>query len=455
MASDPDRLPQRVRAYADAHAMPTPPATLVVGASGGADSTVLVRVLHGLGYRLHLAHVNYGLRAEAAGDESFVRGLAAELGRPAAVHQARLAFGANVQARARDVRYEFFRGLVREAGAAGVALGHHLGDQAETLLLRMLRGTGPEGLGGMAPVSRRRDGLTVLRPLLDEQRSTLRAYAQANGWAWREDASNQTRAYARNRLRQELAPLLRRDDVVRGLGHTAELMRAYANDVLAPAIEAAWAAAVTDADERALQVKPLQALPRVLRRRVLLEALRRWMPDAAYTQTSAATLDGLLAGQPGRRHRLGDAEVWRLHDRLAFGVTAQPVEGACYVEPESRVAWGAGVLYTEVLPEPPADPRMGAPSVLHLDADRLSFPLLLRGWHPGDRIQPLGMEGTKPVSDVLMEARLPAHRRAGVAVLVSDGAIVSILGLRIAHPWRVRPSTQRVLRCRWETAGET
>ena len=453
-----ENLPARMAAFMAREGMPRPPAVLVVGVSGGLDSVVLARLLHAGGYRLHLAHVNYGLRGAASeGDEAFVRALAEALAVPVAVRRADLkqAAGADgLQAEARAVRYAFFAEVAEAAGADAVAVAHHRDDQAETVLVNLIRGAGPEGLAAMPPVRALTDAVRLIRPLLDERRATLDAYAQAHGWRWRDDATNATTDYLRNRIRHEVLPLLEADrSVTDGLARTAVLMRSYNEALLQPALADAFARAAR-ADQQ-LAVGVLRALPPVLRGRVLLDALRRWMPEAPVAATAAESIEALLDAQPGRRCMFGDASVWRLRETLAFGVRGVPVPEAVPVQPGDAVPWGRGTLRLDLLDAPPADLARGAPHVQFLDADRLTLPLVLRPWQPGDRFRPLGMQHEKLVSDFLTDVKVPAHRRRTIGVLVSEGVIVSVPGLRVADGVRVRPETRRVARCVWtpERAG--
>ncbi len=224
------RLLREVRRFVAAR-----PGPGVVAVSGGADSVALLRALHACSAPLVVAHVNHRLRgADADADEALVRELCAALGVPFRVtgaDVAALAAGGNLEATARRVRYEFFAAVAREVGAAWVATAHTADDQAETVLHRLVRGTGLQGLRGIA--ARRaaeNSGLTppagqeIVRPLLGVTRADVLAHLAALGQAYREDASNSDPRFTRNRIRHELLPLLRtfNPDVVAALGHLAE-----------------------------------------------------------------------------------------------------------------------------------------------------------------------------------------------------------------------------------------
>lgn len=212
-----DRVVQNIRT----HALWMPDESVVIGVSGGRDSVVLLDVLHrtqGLhGGRLSVLTVDHGVRSESAEDACFVESLATERGLPVRRVTASLGPSAS-EAQCRAVR----RSALLEAGGDVIALGHHARDHAETLLLRLMRGTGPRGVGGMAP----RSGVWV-RPLLDIAVDDVAAYADATGLAWREDPSNQHPGFLRNRVRHQVLPLLEslRRGSVASLARSARLAR--------------------------------------------------------------------------------------------------------------------------------------------------------------------------------------------------------------------------------------
>jgi tRNA(Ile)-lysidine synthase len=214
------RLLREVRTFVAARGAPTVGAVAV---SGGADSVALLRALHAVPVPLVVAHVNHQLRGAASdADEAFVRALCAALQVPCFVKRvdvAALAAGANLEATAREVRYKFFAEVCAETGAQWVATAHTADDQAETVLHRLVRGTGLQGLRGIA-----RARGEIVRPLLTCSRADVLAHLAEIGQAYREDASNADTRFTRNRIRHELLPLLRtfNPDVVSALARVAE-----------------------------------------------------------------------------------------------------------------------------------------------------------------------------------------------------------------------------------------
>ncbi|MEN6368373.1 MAG: tRNA lysidine(34) synthetase TilS, partial [Thermotogota bacterium] len=186
---------------------------VVVAVSGGLDSVVLLRILHGLatelGFSITVAHLDHALRADSASDATFVKELGAELNLP--VMTERTDVGAlaeskriGIEEAAREARHAFLDRTARDLGAERIALGHTADDQAETILFRLARGTGLEGLRGMNAVSGR-----IIRPLLYASRASVRRYAESHGLRWREDATNLDLRFSRNRIRQHVLPELR------------------------------------------------------------------------------------------------------------------------------------------------------------------------------------------------------------------------------------------------------
>ncbi len=449
-------LPRRVQHFIEEHHLIRPGARVLVGVSGGVDSVVLMVVLKQLGYGLVAAHVNYQLRGEASdGDAAFVEAFCKRLGVPfhgEVIDMAAYAdaHGASLQEAARDVRYGFFARIAEAEDLRYVALAHHLDDQAETVLLHLLRGAGPEGLAGM-PVQRPLapgSAALLVRPLLCARRAEIEAFARDEGLTWREDESNQSLKYQRNVLRAVVLPLLEKhfgEAASANIARSAALVREYVEDAFRQELAAHFDRAAQP-EARRLDLDALGAMASVWRRRLILEALKRWLPRVQRHAALAEEIEALVEAQPGRRVVLKGGTVWREREALVFTLpdeAAAAVMGEVLVRPGETVALGSGLLRVEVMNDSPARLDAEAPASVFVDADRLAFPLLVRRWQPGDRFQPLGMAGTKKVSDFLTDAKVPSHRRAGMGVLVSGQEIVWVVGMRIAEGVRVQHGTTR------------
>lgn len=445
---------------------------VLVGCSGGVDSMTCLAVLRDLGYDVTVLHVNYGLREGADGDEALVREWCAEQSPPIPLTGVERDPRAraeredeSLQEAARIQRYD---AMAQEAGTrdiTAVAVGHHLDDQAETLLLNLVRGTGPEGLAGMPP-SRPLEaapGVSLVRPLLDVHREEIEAFARARSLPWREDPTNQDPAYDRSVIRAEIIPLLQKkfDGVPDTLARTAGLMRDYVDHTVIPALEARRERGYTSCRAGGrLWLDALRDEPAVWRRRLILAALADALPEAPQTAAVASEIDDLLESQVGRRVEVGDGAVWRTRRGLRLLPDAA---GPTPLRPPVSVPWGEdlslerGVLRIEPLDAVPSTIDAEDPHVEYVDADRLVEPLTVGAWNEGDRLQPLGMTGTKSVADCLREARVPPHRRGGVYLLRTAEHPAWVVGHRLDHRVRVRSSTERAARLSWsptETASD-
>jgi tRNA(Ile)-lysidine synthase len=426
---------------------------VVVGVSGGIDSVVLVHVLRDLGYDIVMAHVNYGLRGEESDDdEAFVRDLALGLGREPEVMGADArgrakADGYSVQAAARAIRYEHFVDVANKVGARSVAVAHHAEDQAETVLMNLLRGSGPEGLAGMRVERSLAPGIRLVRPMLFARRSDIEAFAADRGLKWREDESNLSDKYRRGRFRHQILPQIQQvlpdEDVVRGINRSASFMRAYERTTHRREVKRLFERARLDDGRRGLTVATLADIEPTWQSRVLLRAVRRWIPSMA-RRTVVAELRNLLPAQAGRSMTFGGVTVWRERDALVFEAPQEHgfVEASIETWSEPRRVPGGAVVVHRASGD--VDVRDPDPLTEYVPADRLTFPLKVRLWKPGDVMTPFGMSGRKKISDVLTDAGVPTRHRAATLVLESEGEIVWLVGVRLSEAFRVESQVQSV-----------
>ncbi len=459
-----------VAQYIDRHDLLPEGARVLVGVSGGCDSMVCLATLRALGHDVHALHVNYGLRAGADEDEKLVRDWCVEQSPEIPVRvvscnaTARAEErGESMQEAARRLRYDALADHATQIGAAAVATGHHRDDQAETLLLNLLRGSGPEGLAGM-PSSRPLENapdVPLVRPLLAISRAEIEAYADEADVPWRTDPTNRDSGYDRAIIRTKVIPLLSEhfSNVSGTLSRAAALMREYVDHTFTPALEERLDRCYVDRERGgALLLDPLREEPSVWRRRLILAALERTVPEAPQTAAFAEEIAGLLDAQVGRRVEGGGGTVWRERDGLRFVPAAAAPEAGWSPIPvpwEEDVPLPRGTLRIDPLDAIPDDLDTGTPTVEYVDADRLVDPLAVRTWKEGDRFQPLGLDGTKPVSDLLTDAGVPPHRRSDVYVLSTGEHIAWIVGHRLDHRVRVRSSTERVAQLSWQPREKT
>lgn len=419
---------------------------VLVAVSGGADSTALLHVLARLSaerqdFTLEVAHLDHGLRGEqSAGDARFVAEMTRGLG--LACHLERLSAGSlkrrgvSPQEAAREARLAFLERVAEDVGAARIALGHTADDRAEETLMRLLSGAGARGLSGMRPRRGR-----FIRPLIECRRAEVEEWLRAQGLAWREDASNLSADYLRNRIRHELLPhleaaynpnlresLLRQadllgdeDDLLEGLA----LVRLEEMARFEPGVVALPAAALAE-EHPAMQ------------RRVLRLACQR--------------LAGSLRGV-GFRHieALRSLAASRSPSAGALSLPGGLRAERRYAELLLRRAASAPRDWELALPGPGRYqlPETGACLTLRLtgdgredealfDAAQVRWPLTVRGPRRGDRFQPRGMKGTKAVFRLLSDAKVPRAERWRVPILVSAGNIIWVGGLRCAEHGRPR-----------------
>ncbi len=448
----------KVLAFSNEHSLFTPGDTVIVAVSGGADSVALLDILiclSDLRLNLVVAHLNHSLRgAESDEDERFVADLAASCGLPFACEKAdvralSLRERLSLEDAGRRARYEFFDLVTERYGARSVALAHHADDQAETLLLRLLRGAGVTGLSAMSP---RRDGRFV-RPLLTLSRSEIEGYLNARGLRFRVDSSNVDTAFLRNRIRHELIPHLVRfnPEISRRLAVTADLLAAD-EEVLETVADEALKRTVRERSGEGVIFDVTQLLrePRGVRYRIYRRAValvKGTLRELTYKHV--LQIDDLARSRkPNLCIRLprGIAVV-RAYGVVTFHAQRAEtgwdddiiVEGpGCYSLP------GGGELVVDVTP-PPADLGALPPERACFDLDCAPFPWVVRGFRPGDRIRPLGMTGSKKVKDIFMDEKVPLERRRLVPLVISNGELVWVCGYRIGHSARVTEKTVRTV----------
>ena len=416
--------------------------TAVVMVSGGADSAcVAAGLAHQLGAdAVHALHVNYGLRPEADDDMATCRRLCAALRIDLHVERPRGPLEGNLQAAARAVRYDAAERLRERTGADLVATGHTRTDVAETVIYRLATSPGSRALLGLAPRSGR-----VVRPLLALERERVRELAIAAGLPFADDASNEDPGFARNRIRAELLPILAELNpaAVRNVAETrAEL--AEEAQLLDRVVLEALADAGADAGAVAIGVDALHEFEPGLRRLALRALAER------------------ASGRPVVLGRARAAEITRLADspeggevELGLGLVAcceagfvrfRTSEQDAAPEPVAlrlpgRVRMGDWEVRAELHPGPV---QPSGPDLATLDAASLAGPIEVRTWRDGDRIQPLGMQGSKTLQDLFTDSGVPRSLRRTLPVITVDGKIAWVAGVAVSESFRLDPETEQV-----------
>lgn len=402
-------------------------AELLVAVSGGGDSVALLHLLHRMGRKVVALHGNHQSRgAESEADARFVADLAASLGISAVIENLTLDGEGSFEMRARAARHQFFRRMARDRGTAWVALGHTRDDQAETLLLRIIRGTGPDGLGGMAYKTALRD-LKMVRPLLGQSRAALRAWLEGEGLSWREDSSNASPDYQRNRVRHEVLPLLEsfNPEVVSALNRLAAIQRSE-SFVIANHYRQMKKYVFR---EGKLFKGGFLLLPD-LQYRLLRDYAWRCGVDLSFAQVGRARRF-VLEAQPGARFDLGKGVQWVQGRDYVMPALAGPAPEAQVLTPPCDLRYGpyqVRCYFQEARGQEPQE--VCTPWRQVFDPQIGSTPLTLRAMRPGDRIDPLGMAGSKRVKKLLSERGVATPLRPHVPVLCQGDTVLWVVG----HP---------------------
>jgi tRNA(Ile)-lysidine synthase len=458
-----DPLLRQVQQTIQDYRMCEPGHTLLVAVSGGADSIVLLHALWQLratlGLTLVAAHLNHQMRAGASQDAQFVAATARDLGidcicKSLDVPSYQLQHKLSPEDAARRVRYAFLRETAAQLGANRIAVGHTAQDQAETVLLHLLRGSGLRGLCGMPPMRE-----PIIRPLFRAQRRDILEYVRTHRLSCREDPSNHQRRYTRNRLRLDLLPALQQHynpRLVHTLCTTAQLLADDEAALHALARQHFLAARLPAVpDQVHLRINALMGLPPALQRRVLRQALAEVGGGLqGITHVHIAAILALLRAATGNKFLAlpQGVIVERRYDTLLIHRRAAPsapdvdvllpVPGACDLR-----ALGVTIV-SDLLPCAAYPTAFPSGDVAWLDADRVGQEVRVRTRRPGDRLQPLGSVHAKKLKAFLIDAKVPRAWRDHLPLLVTGAGIAWVAGVRPAEWAKVTPATRRILRLR-------
>lgn len=457
--ADPGLLLPAVRHYVLTEELFPVGGRILVAVSGGPDSVALLHVLHRLGpaWGLHLGvvHFEHGLRGkESREDARFVADLAQDLELPiylgeGNVHELARAKKISLQMAARRLRLDFLE-QVRAAHAYDlVALGHTADDQVELFFLRLLRGAGSEGLKGMWPQTL--GGL--VRPLLAIGKEVLLAWLRHENLPYREDLSNLSPRYLRNKMRLKLIPLLQNEYNPRLKTTIWRLMAILQEDERLLAETAAQAfkevGRWVTPECAALSIPPLLALSPALKTRLVRQTLGYFLSHQEITSTQVKNLLELAQGvKSGGMVVWGDCQVARAGQELHF---YRPLP--LTPEPHPTVLSGIGMVESEDGWRLQARKLLGSnsvlrpesPAVVWLNEDQASFPFRLRRVFPGDRFWPAGAKGSKKMQDFLVDAKIPRWLRPHMPLVTSGDEIIWVPGLRLAEPAKLTPQSSEVL----------
>ncbi len=437
---------------------------VVVGVSAGVDSMVLLHLLNA--YRkefdlsLIVAHINHGLRpvesekeADLVQKESDRLGLSFEYGQ-FNVKDFQKAGGFSLQDAARRVRFQFLNSLLRKYNADKIALGHNADDQVETVLLRLLRGSGLKGLKGMVPI---REG-RVIRPLLEVWRENIESFAIKNGIPYLLDSSNLNKNYLRNRLRLNLIPLIEKEYQAnfKATVIKASTILREENDCLERLSREAYKKMVFEEEGiPSFNFSEYQSLPEAIQRRVIQKILERIYGEGIMID-EGEPLDASPIYK--KLHRPSPSFLLELpygiclekrYDRVFLRKermrSVPPFEVELIVPGRTFIKEIGKEVVIDDSNRDQFERFNGFPDTAFFDYQRLQFPLKIRNFRPGDRFQPLGLRGTQKLKEFFIDHKIPRFERGKIPLLISGEMIAWIVGHRMDERVKVTEKTQQVL----------
>tara|TARA_B100000315_G_scaffold260813_1_gene325692 strand:- start:957 stop:2420 length:1464 start_codon:yes stop_codon:yes gene_type:complete len=447
---------------------------IVLGVSGGPDSTCLAAILHEWikkwNLTLYLAHVNYGIRGhEAKEDEMFVKRLAQKLDLKVSIKHVTSDDLASLeresfQARARTVRYRFFEHVAQQQGAQKIATGHTADDQAETVLMWAIRGAGLTGLGGI-PIQRCQK---IIRPLITLTRTDVLAYLDARHLTFQTDSSNEVPVYLRNRIRHEVIPTLQtyNPKIGRALSQLAEIVsedekilstitRQIFQDILVPNQD------TKETDSLHISRSRFLNLPRGFQRRCIRQAVDHINGDTrrlTFVHIEEAIVCITVSSRPSASYECAGVIVnHHCHDVIAITKTntqLQPLYwDAQYLSVPAEIelhvlgcrikTWSESSLAGD-FPVSHATFRAHNSMIAHFDSDTFGLPLTVRSWKDGDVFCPSGMDGKKKkLQDYFVDTKIPKRLRSQIPLIVASEGILWVSGYRQDDRFRCRSTTRR------------
>ncbi|MCL4536460.1 MAG: tRNA lysidine(34) synthetase TilS [Nitrospirae bacterium] len=431
---------------------------VLIGLSGGPDSVCLLTIInklkHELGVHLSAAYIDHGLRPDETPYEiDFCRDLCNSLGMPfitrsidvkSYVKEKKL----NKQEAARELRYRVLNEIAAETAANKIALGHNAGDQSETILMRLFRGTGPSGLSGIPPVRRH-----IIRPLIEVERIEIEKFLEDEGMGFVIDSSNLKHEYLRNKIRHLIIPAIKNinRDIIKTLSRTADIFRdeeRYFEIIVTKTLMKL----ITRKTDKTIEIflGPLEAMDTVILRRVLRRAIDETKGLHGISFIHIEEIMSLIkSGKSGDRIYLPkDIRVIKGYSTLILTSEKPARLGTYSIDSpgEIIVTESSVVLRSATMGIDEVKDYGDAQKCAVIDADKVHFPLIIRGRLHGDFFYPMGFGKRKKLQDYFVDEKIPRDERDAVPLLVCGNNIVWVIGYRLDERYRVDKDTERVLK---------
>ncbi|WP_300487152.1 tRNA lysidine(34) synthetase TilS [Flavobacterium sp.] len=411
---------------------------LLLAISGGIDSMVLLELFRALPYTVAVAHCNFGLRgAESDGDENFVKQWCARQNiRLFTTRFATQEYAAtekcSIQLAARELRYNWFSELLESEGFDYLLTAHHLDDTLETFLINLTRGTGLEGLTGIPAQNGK-----IIRPLLPFGRNEIEAYATANSIAWREDSSNASDKYLRNRLRHQVVPILKElnPNFLNGFQDTIGHLQ-QTETLVQDAVTELYGKIVTEKGEQLhIAIEKLKLIPNYK------AYLYQWLKPYGFTAWD--DIYNLINAQSGKQVFSENYRILKDRDYLVLEKQHKPLTESVEITENQEVTLEQGRLTVYSVTNVTED-RGG--KVIFVDKDKLKLPLILRKWKEGDYFYPSGMTGRKKISKYFKDEKFSLIDKENSWLLCSGNEIVWVVGKRSDRRFRIEQATNNIIK---------
>jgi tRNA(Ile)-lysidine synthase len=367
--------------------------------------------------------------------------------------------GLSIEAAARKARYAFLDEVSRQIGGTKIATGHNANDQAETLLLNVLRGTGLMGLRGIRPALNGR----VVRPLIESRRGEIIEYLESKGIPYRTDSTNLDNRYERNKIRQVLIPLIEKDfnpRIVDSLVRTAGVFSIVDDHIEAEVSQAMSSCCINEDGRTLVNLEAFSLIPKAIKLFAIYSVLRSYEEDDQVVtfDTISAVLNLAERSKSGSRVDIGSGiVVLREYDRLVIGrdlALVQAYQAKLGIPGTTRLPQADAVFQVEILNERPGTGEVfRSGETAFFDLDGLALPLVARSWKEGDRFVPFGLSGTKKVHDIFIDEKVPISQRAGVPIICDGDGIIWVAGVRRADRARIGDGTKTILKITYKKGG--